>query len=117
AGDMARLRDGLRIEHWHAARETGERAAFAMLNQPLPPRRAPWFFSEVAGITLDVLGQAIRWDEVVALPGLFVYVSEGRVQQLAIIDGAIPVEEARTLIEQRPSLDELTSAIADRPIS
>jgi hypothetical protein len=83
-----------------------------MLNQAPPPRRAPWFFSEVAGITLDVLGQAVRWDEVVALPGLFVYVSDGRAEQLAIIDGAIPVEEARTLIEQRPSLDDLASAMS-----
>ena len=68
---MARPRDGVRIEHWHAAREAGERAALAMLDQPLPPRRAPWFFSEVAGITLDVLGMATAWDEIVAMPGLF----------------------------------------------
>ena len=87
AGDMARPRDGVRIEHWHAAREGGERAALAMLDQPLPPRRAPWFFSEVAGVTLDVLGTATAWDEIVAMPGLFAYVTDGRVVQLAVIDG------------------------------
>ena len=117
AGDMARPRDGMRIEHWHAAREGGERAALAMLDQPLPPRRAPWFFSEVAGITLDVLGMATAWDEIVAMPGLFAYVTDGRVVQLAVIDGSVEVEAARRLVEDRGTPQQLTSLLAGHTAS
>jgi 3-phenylpropionate/trans-cinnamate dioxygenase ferredoxin reductase subunit len=106
AGDMARPRGGARIEHWHAARETGERAALAMLDAELPPRPAPWVFSEVAGTTLDVVGWAPTWDEVVEVPGGFAYLVGGRVAQLAIIGSAIPVEAARELMASWPSLDE-----------
>ena len=114
---MARPRDGVRIEHWHAAREGGERAALAMLDQPLPPRRAPWFFSEVAGITLDVLGTATAWDEIVAMPGLFAYVTDGRVVQLAVIDGSVEVEAARRLVEDRGTPQQLTSLLAGHTAS
>ncbi len=117
AGDMARPRDGVRIEHWHAAREGGERAALAMLDQPLPPRRAPWFFSEVAGVTLDVLGTATAWDEIVAMPGLFAYVTDGRVVQLAVIDGSVEVEAARRLVEDRGTPQQLTSLLAGHTAS
>ena len=112
AGDMARPRDGVRIEHWHAAREGGERAALAMLDQPLPPRRAPWFFSEVAGVTLDVLGTATAWDEIVEMPGMFAHVTDGRVVQLAIIDGSVEVEAARRLVEDRGTPQQLNSLLA-----
>ena len=111
AGDMARPRDGVRIEHWHSAREAGERAALAMLGQPLPPRRAPWFFSEVAGITLDVLGMATAGDDIVAMPGVFARVSEERVVQLAVIDGAVEVEAARRLVEERGTPQQLDSLL------
>ncbi len=111
AGDMARPRDGLRIEHWHSAREAGERAALGMLGQPIPARRAPWLFSEVGGVTLDVVGQAPAWDEVVDLPGALAYVRDGRVLQLAILDSAVPVEEARALVESEPSLVEVRSVL------
>ena len=66
AGDIARI-DGRRIEHWHAAREGGERAALSMLGKPLPPPRAPWLFSEVAGELLDVVGWAPTWDETITM--------------------------------------------------
>src|SRR4029079_17798244 len=46
AGDVARPRNAARVEHWHSARESGERAALAMLGEPLTPRRVPWVFSE-----------------------------------------------------------------------
>ena len=64
AGDVARI-DGRRIEHWHAAREGGERAALSMLGKPLPPPRAPWVFSEVAGDLIDVVGWAPTWEETI----------------------------------------------------
>lgn len=111
AGDMARPREGARVEHWHAARETGERAALAMLGQPLPARRAPWVFSEVAGVTLDVVGSAPQWDEIVARGDVHAYLVEGRIAQLAVIDGALPIEEARAMVEADATMAELDGAL------
>ena len=112
AGDMARPRDGMRVEHWHSAREAGERAALAMLEQPVPPRRAPWVFSEVAGVSLDVVGLAPTWDDIIELPGLYAFVAGGRVLQLAITGGAVPVEEARSFVERQPPPAELADLAA-----
>ncbi|HET7141387.1 MAG TPA: FAD-dependent oxidoreductase [Candidatus Limnocylindria bacterium] len=111
AGDVARPRDGARVEHWHAARESGERAALAMLGQPLPVRRAPWVYSEFAGAKLDVVGWAPRWDSIVALQGVVGYVVAGTVAQVAALDSAVPIEGARTLVEQSPTPAELRSLV------
>jgi NADPH-dependent 2,4-dienoyl-CoA reductase/sulfur reductase-like enzyme len=102
AGDVARPRGGLRVEHWHAAREGGERAAIAMLDGSPPPRRAAWIFSEFADATLDVVGSAPRVDEVVVDDGVVRYLVRGRVAQVAILDSAIDVGGARELLERRP---------------
>jgi NADPH-dependent 2,4-dienoyl-CoA reductase/sulfur reductase-like enzyme len=107
AGDMARPRGAVRIEHWHAAREAGERAALAMLDQPLSARRAPWVFSEVAGATLDVVGSAPQWDEIVIRNGVHAYIVDGLVAQLAVINGSVPIERARAFVERLPALDAL----------
>jgi NADPH-dependent 2,4-dienoyl-CoA reductase/sulfur reductase-like enzyme len=111
AGDMARTREGVRVEHWHAARETGERAALAMLGQPVPARRAPWVFSEVAGATLDVVGSAVRWDEIVVRSDVHAYLVDGRVVQLAVINGTVPIEEARVMVEADATMAELDGAL------
>lgn len=99
AGDVARV-DGRRIEHWHAAREGGERAAAAMLGLPISVPRAPWLFSEVAGASLDVFGSARNWDEArwVRPASVLAYVSEGRIVQIAAIGGVIPAEVARAMV-------------------
>jgi 3-phenylpropionate/trans-cinnamate dioxygenase ferredoxin reductase subunit len=102
AGDMARPADGPRVEHWHAAREAGEAAALGILGELPRPRRAPWVFSEFAGAKLDVVGWAPSWDEIVTRDGAHAYVVNGRVEQIAILDGAVSVETARGLVEQRP---------------
>jgi len=107
AGDTARPRDAARVEHWHAARESGERAALAMLGEPVPRRRAPWVFSEFAGSKLDVVGWAPRWDEIVEIAGGWVYLLGGRVAQVAMTDSQLPVEAVRDLVESGPSLDSL----------
>jgi 3-phenylpropionate/trans-cinnamate dioxygenase ferredoxin reductase subunit len=112
AGDVARV-EGRRIEHWHAAREGGERAALSMLGQAVPAQRAPWVFSEVAGELIDVVGWSPAWDETIVLgdpasKGFAVaYVADGEVRQLAVVNGAIPVEEARAFVERHPSAGEL----------
>jgi NADPH-dependent 2,4-dienoyl-CoA reductase/sulfur reductase-like enzyme len=111
AGDMARPADGPRIEHWHAARESGEAAALGMLGASPAPRRAPWVFSEFAGATLDVVGWAPTWDDLVVRSGVQAYVREGRIAQLAILDGAVPVESARRLVEGEPPIAALTELL------
>jgi 3-phenylpropionate/trans-cinnamate dioxygenase ferredoxin reductase subunit len=102
AGDVARV-DGVRVEHWHAAREGGERAALAMLGRALPPPRAPWVFSELAGRNIDIVGWVADWDETRRLGNgdfSLAYLRGGAVQQLAIVGGHVPVEEARAAIER-----------------
>jgi NADPH-dependent 2,4-dienoyl-CoA reductase/sulfur reductase-like enzyme len=111
AGDMARPRDGVRVEHWHAARESGERAALAMLDQPVAAARAPWIFSEVAGATVDVVGLAASWDDALTRDGVHAYLSGGRVVQVAIIDGAVEVEAARRLVEEEGTGQQLAALL------
>ena len=112
AGDVARVA-GRRIEHWHAAREGGERAALSMLGQAVQAQRAPWVFSEVAGELLDVVGWSPAWDETIVLGDpdssafAVAYVADGEIRQLAVVNGAIPVEEARAFVERHPSAADL----------
>ena len=113
AGDVARPAGAPRVEHWHAARESGERAARAMLGEPVPARRAPWIYSEFAGANLDVVGDALAGDEQVAMRGVRAWVRRGRVAQVAILDGAVPVEDARELVEREGTPTEL-AALAPR---
>ena len=98
AGDVAR-RAGLRIEHWHAAREGGERAARSMLGLQIGPDPAPWVFSEVAGHTVDVVGAVDPWrDERWLDEGLLAYADGDRLVGMAMVDSAMPVESAREAV-------------------
>jgi len=112
--------DGRRIEHWHAARAGGERAALSMLGRPLPAPRAPWVFTEVAGDQLDVVGWAPEWDETVTLGETNAHrcaiavVASGQVRQVAVVNGAIPVESARAFVERAPGSAELAELDALR---
>ena len=101
AGDVARL-SGRRVEHWHAAREGGEAAAFGMLALDPPAARAPWVFSEFAGQQLDVVGWAPGAAETVVLQDgrLVAYLRDGVVAQLAVVNGAVPGEAARAFVER-----------------
>ena len=112
AGDVARVA-GARVEHWHAAREGGERTALAMLGEPVPAQRAPWVFTEVAGHQLDVVGSAPAAHEIrrIGDDGRFVlaYVSDDVVVQAAIVDAAVPVDEARALVERGGSFEDLAA--------
>ncbi len=124
AGDVARvphpLAEGLaiRVEHWHAAREGGELAALGMLGEAVPPPRAPWVYSEFAGQMLDVVGWAPDRDEERVLgdpeSGRFAvaYLRGGRVAQLALANGFVPVEMARAFVEARLEASELEQLAA-----
>ena len=100
AGDVAR-RIGRRIEHWHAAREGGERAARSMLGLEIGPDPPPWVFSEVASHAVDVIGAVDPWgEERWVRDGVLAYVDGARLVGLAIIDSAMPVEGARELVAE-----------------
>ncbi len=111
AGDVAR-RDGVRIEHWHAAREGGERAARSMLGQEIGPEPAPWVFSEVGGWPIDVVGAASGWDreEWVVQDRLLAFCDGHRVVQVASIDSAVAVDELRRLVASSSGIDVFRQA-------
>ena len=108
AGDVARV-DGRRVEHWHAAREAGERAALSMLGMEVPPPPAAWVFSEIAGTMVDVIGAVDGWEEErwLHLDRLLVYLDAGRVVGLASIGGSLPVEVGRRLVASGATVDEV----------
>jgi len=111
AGDVAR-RGPVRIEHWHAAREGGERAACGMLGLPMRDAPEPWLFSEVAGTSLDVVGAPAGWDAErwIARGSLLAFLEAGRLVQLASIGSAMPPEEMRRLVGRRAPIAEVVSA-------
>jgi NADPH-dependent 2,4-dienoyl-CoA reductase/sulfur reductase-like enzyme len=117
AGDVARPRGGVRVEHWHAARETGERAALAMLGEVPPARRAPWIYSDFGGAHLDVVGLvgpgagAGAQERVLGDPssGRFAVAWSGPSATLAgvaIAGGALAPEDARRLVEAAAPVEE-----------
>lgn len=110
AGDVAR-RAGRRIEHWHAAREGGERAARSMLGLDIGPEPVPWVFSEVAGHALDVVGAVDAWTaERWLSDGVLAFTDGDRLVGLAILDAAMPVERARNLVATGASVHEAERA-------
>jgi 3-phenylpropionate/trans-cinnamate dioxygenase ferredoxin reductase subunit len=113
AGDVARV-DGVRFEHWHAAREGGERAARSMLELAPAPPRAPWLFTEIARTSLDVFGSATAWDEErwVRSASVLVFLRGGRLVQLAVIAGAIDPGVARELVAAGASVEEVEASLA-----
>ncbi|MCA1587327.1 MAG: FAD-dependent oxidoreductase [Chloroflexi bacterium] len=112
AGDVARTA-GRAGEHWHAARESGERAALSILGLTGAPRRAPWIFTEVAGVGVDVFGDAaVDDDEHWIIDGRGIARTRGhRLVQLIVIGSAIPAKAARELVERGVSDSELRGAV------
>jgi 3-phenylpropionate/trans-cinnamate dioxygenase ferredoxin reductase subunit len=112
AGDVASV-SGRRVEHWHAAREAGERAALSMLGLTVPPVPPPWVFSEVAGATLDVVGATDGWDEErwVQPDRVLAYLRAGRVVGLATVDNALPASDARGLVSSGGSIEEVATIV------
>ena len=115
AGDVARV-DGQRVEHWHAAREGGERAALSMLGQPVPAMPVPWVFSELGGMALDVFGTPRRDDGARWLAGrrLLRYERDGRTVALASVDGAIAPAVGRDLVARGAGVDEIGASLDAR---
>ncbi len=112
AGDIARVRGTDRVEHWHAARESGERAGLAMAGASVAARRAPWIFSEFGGAKLDAVGRPLlEAEELEVAAGVIGFVRDGVLVQVVILDGAVPVEAARALVERGAAPAELAASI------
>ena len=116
AGDVASV-EGLRVEHWHAAREAGERVARSILGEPVPPVRAPWVFTEVTGVTVDVVGVAGEVDDeiVFGVPSDDRFgtalLAAGRPVQVASVGGWADVDVLRSLLERGGTLNELRGSV------
>jgi 3-phenylpropionate/trans-cinnamate dioxygenase ferredoxin reductase subunit len=112
AGDVARTA-GLRVEHWHSARESGERAGRSMLGLPVAQASAPWLFTEVGGTTVDIVGAARDWDEErwIRPDGVLAFLAGERVVQLAIIGSALDPVIARGLVDAGASSSDLEGAV------
>jgi apoptosis-inducing factor 3 len=68
AGDIARYGDaaGTRIEHWRVAQQHGIVAAQNMLGKNQDVReRVPFFWTSQWGLTLNYVGHAEKWDEII----------------------------------------------------
>jgi 3-phenylpropionate/trans-cinnamate dioxygenase ferredoxin reductase subunit len=119
AGDVASL-NGLRVEHWHAAREAGERVARSIMDAPVPAPRTPWIFTEVAGTPVDVIGVAHSADEEVVLGDPSgdrfgsALLAGGAPVQVASVNGWAEVDALRSLLESGGSLKELRRLAASR---
>lgn len=84
-----------------------------MLGLPIGDDPPPWFFSEVAGATLDVIGMAAGWDdERWVTDGLLAYLDAGRVVQLAAIDSAMAPDRMRALLAEGVHLRRLEAMLA-----
>jgi 3-phenylpropionate/trans-cinnamate dioxygenase ferredoxin reductase subunit len=113
AGDVARVA-GRRVEHWHAAREAGERAGLSMLGLPVPPLPPPWVFSEIAGVPLDVVGASDDTDEerwLDADRSILAYLKGGVVVGVASFDGRLAPDRARRLVAAGAKIDELLASV------
>jgi len=116
AGDATRMY-GRVTEHWHAARESGERAALSMMGIDVGAPRAPWVFTEVAGTSVDIFGagDAVDHEEWIAEGRAIARTRDDRLEQLVVIGSAVPAEKARGLVEAKSGMPELREALTSLP--
>jgi NADPH-dependent 2,4-dienoyl-CoA reductase/sulfur reductase-like enzyme len=115
AGDVARIEGERRVEHWHAAREAGERVGRSLLGMQLDPAPPAWVFSEIGGLALDVIGMPPTWDEERWLDTghtVLAYLDGERVVGVASIGGAVAAADARRWISTGARAAEVVASLA-----
>lgn len=116
AGDVARV-EGRGSEHWHSAREAGERAALSMLGADPAPVPAPWTFTEVAGVAVDVFGDGdgeveVDHEEWLVDGSVIGRSSGGELRQLIVVGSAVPADRARLAVERRLARSDVAEFIS-----
>jgi 3-phenylpropionate/trans-cinnamate dioxygenase ferredoxin reductase subunit len=113
----------LRIEHWSNARYQAPAAALNMLGRGKAYDRIPTFFSEQYGVSLDYVGFAQSWDQVVIRGDtserelVAFYLVDGRVMAALAIDVPDQRDVLADLIRARSRLDRSRLADPDIPLS
>ena len=107
----------IRVEHWANALNQGPAAARAMLDDPAPYDRLPYFFSDQYDVGMEYSGYATDWDEVVFRGdrdgGEFVafWLKDGRVIAGINVNVWDVNEHVQALIRSRAVVDK--SALSD----
>lgn len=120
AGDIAHVPDArtgeyIRIEHWRTALQQGRIAAHNMAGKWTRYDAVPFFWTTQFGITLNYVGHAVEWDDIVikgdtaAHDFLAYFVKNGKVVAAAGMNRDRELAEIEELIrlDKMPALAEL----------
>lgn len=123
AGDVARwsspvFPDGVRVEHWDVAFNQGEQAGKNMAGQDGAYDGMPFVFSDIGDTTMDVIGAASAWDEVVWRPlegekFLAAYLQGGKVVQGATVGDEDTLNVLGDLIRAGKDVSGAKAKLAD----
>jgi 3-phenylpropionate/trans-cinnamate dioxygenase ferredoxin reductase subunit len=127
AGDVARAHhpffgERIRVEHWANALNQGPAAARAMLGDPAPYDRIPYFYSDQYDVGMEYSGHAPRWDEVVLrgdpADGAFLafWLRDGRVAAGMNVNIWDVNEHIQALIRSRQPVERAALADPDTPV-
>jgi 3-phenylpropionate/trans-cinnamate dioxygenase ferredoxin reductase subunit len=123
AGDAARWKstlypEGIRVEHWDVAYNTGETAGKNMAGESNAFDGMPFVFSDIGDRTLDVIGFTKDYDRVIWRPIGFeqfgaAYIKDNKVVQGATIGDEDYVNGLGDLIRSGKDVREIESQLAD----
>lgn len=105
-GDIARLADSHRSEHWDNARRTAEAAARSILGQDPEPRRAPWFWTDRYGTHLEMTGfydpdaEAVPRGDIESGQGTVFYIRDRRCVGAVSLDRPLDIRAAQRMIDR-----------------
>jgi 3-phenylpropionate/trans-cinnamate dioxygenase ferredoxin reductase subunit len=107
----------IRLESWQSANEQGAIAAAAMLGKTPTERGVPWFWTDLLGCNIQILGSVPQDGDIsyalrAALDphaerpqGLFFGVSQDRLVHVVAVNAGGDVRALRPLLEQRSPID------------
>ncbi len=128
AGDVARWPHHLagatqpehvRLEHWDNALRQGEAAARNLLGAAVPYAPVPYFWSDQYDRTLQYVGYAREWDQLVwrgdpaGAAFTAIYLAEGRVRAALAVNRVREVAALKMLIGQSPDAAALADESTD----